>query len=692
MPDRPNDDNADLTPARAENLSPSRRRALKALASAGVISLAGCLGGDDDDGNGDPANNTTQNGGENGGTNGGENGSENGVENGGEDPSTVPDAQLIDTETGEQVQLNLVYNMTNQNGEDLAVELQNNLALLGIDLQIEGLTTQELLSPTTGVFASSPLEDANPDEFEFGPVGRNAGPPSQTKMSGDWDILIGLGANSRPRIPSSTDVFFTRDGAANAFGYVPEGDTNLADLYEQATSTGDTQERKDIFNTIFATLVEDAPALFLTQSPDYIGFRDGLNTNSDDIFRYGAELSTVTRYRGDQTLADNPYTVINESPLTQLYPPGVDDTSSAARLGLQLDGMYTIVPTDDDRPGEIFPYWADINAVDPNNPDVYTVTLRDNLAWGTSANGTDYGDYTAEDLAFHLNTVEGVDDPDASYWEESTPPSNSFSSFQGRIDNIEQTGDLEIQVELPDIDPSFPFRPLFWGYDAVLPKQLIEQYQGDAEGLRQAPEFQQLTYTGNLGPYSFESRTAGQTGNWRATRNDDYYLQEHVVSSNVQTVSEAWANAPYFPGYQFDNEGEEATAVERFRAGDGDEYTLSTEFVGEFRQSVSDVFVEESRTPFISFGGFNLRSNGNPLIRDHPEGRQSIAQVVRKQRIANQVLNGFATPAVTFQPTWSTFYSEEGLPEWDGINVTASDVEAARERVASLDRYTVEEQ
>ena len=56
----------------------SRRRVLGSLGATGVIALAGCVGGDDDDGD-----NTSDNGGDNGGDNGMDNGGDNGMDNGG---------------------------------------------------------------------------------------------------------------------------------------------------------------------------------------------------------------------------------------------------------------------------------------------------------------------------------------------------------------------------------------------------------------------------------------------------------------------------------------------------------------------------------------------------------------------------------------------------------------------------------
>jgi len=65
----------------------ARRRYLQAVAGAGALTIAGCMGGGDDgdeNGNGNGNGSGDDNGGENGSENGSENGGENGTENGGE--------------------------------------------------------------------------------------------------------------------------------------------------------------------------------------------------------------------------------------------------------------------------------------------------------------------------------------------------------------------------------------------------------------------------------------------------------------------------------------------------------------------------------------------------------------------------------------------------------------------------------
>ncbi len=549
--------------------------------------------------------------------------------------------------------------------------MQSDLESIGVALQIEG--RQNLLAED---FNSEPLPDENPDDFEYGPVGRNAGPPERTRTVADWDMLIGIAGNTYPRTPGNTEVFWVKDSAVNAYGYVPEADHRA--LYDEATSALDQETRNERFQEIFANLTVELPANFLSTSPDYIGVRQDINT-TDLYNQYGASYYQINRYRNEQTVSGD-FVQFSTTPLSSLYLPEQDDNNSAQRTGLLHDGAYAITVDD-----EVFPYFFDIE--DSGDGQVFVCTVRDGIEYGTDADGNSYGQMTAEDWVYQSNMVHGVSDDAASIWNEETPPSSQLGDYDS-IENIEQTGELEFQVELPSVDPLFPLRPVLWG-ESCLPKGLFEQYAPDAQALREAPEIRNFTWYGNTGPYTFEDRTPGDTGSFLASRNEDYYMRNHVDSSNVQTVGEAWADAPYFEQNQYDNEAEQSTVLERFRNGEGDVYGLPTDAVGEFRQAVDDVRVEESLQPFLSMAFFNQRSNGHPLMKTQA-GRRAVAGVIDKQVISEQIQRGLTNPAVTYQPEWSQYYDPEAVNEY-GVGVERGDIEEAREEVRSLDDFTLEE-
>lgn len=620
--------------------SVDRRRLLATIGGGTIAGFAGCLGGTDDEGNGS-------------------------------DSTPDGDVTLFGPD-GEAVELTLAFDPGSANGPDIAQQIRTDLDQLGIDVAF-----MEDPDPLQ-LFNSEPLPDADPDEFDWGPIARNAGPPERTRTVEDWDLHLGVGGNTFPRTPGETSTFWTRDGPVNAFGYVPSENHN--ELYAEARRETDEARRIERFADIFANLTRDAAANFLSQSLDYAAFREDIHT-APAFNEFGAELSQINRYRDTQDVSGD-YVNLGTTQLQTAYPPEADDTASGLRLGLVTDGSYAL-GTDD----EVVPLHLDIE--DTGDAQVYVCTLRDNLEWGTDADGNSYGRFTAEDYVFHLEFVHGVAGEEAEdFWDESSPPSADVPDFR-TVENVEQTGELEFQLELASVDPAFPQRPIMWG-DECLPMELYEQYAPDAQALRQSDEVQEFTWTGNLGPYTFRSRTPGVAGDFIASRNEDYYMREHTEDSNVRVMDDAWADAPYFNDYQIDIEEETSTVVERMRSGEGDTLGLPTDNVEEFRQAVDGVRVEETPSPFISMLIYNMRSNGADLLKT-VGGRQAVSMVIDKEVISEDIQRGLTEPAVTWQPTWSRFYDDSEAIAY-GIDVTEETVIEARDRLRGLDGFELDEE
>ena len=385
------------------------------------------------------------------------------------------------------------------------------------------------------------------------------------------------------------------------------------------------------------------------------------------------------------------------TPLSEVYLPEQDDDNSANRTSLLSDPTYAL-----DTSNEVVPMLMDMSVDDTSNNDVYVCNLRDNIQYGA-----DFGQMTADDVVYQLEFVDGVADSledrqngeyptAAGEWNEETPPSSALQDFNV-VENVEKTGNLQVQIELAEPDPRFQLRSVMWGHD-ILPQALYEKYAPDAQALRESDEVTGFTWQGNLGPYDFEDRTPGVTGSFTATRSDSYYMRDHVEDSNVVAMADLdsedaggqfWEFSPYFDTYQYDVEQENAVYIGRFKAGEGDVGALPTKYVEEFRQAVDDVRVEEAQTPFIEFVFFNQRSNGSPLTRSKT-GRKAISEVINKTVITEQIDRGLAEPAVTHHPTWGPLYDEEAVTQW-GIDVTDEDRQNARDRLRNDSDFILED-
>jgi len=665
---------------RHKQINSTRRHLLQALGAAGVAGLAGCTGdggdGNNDTDTGNGGDNATDNGGDNATDNGGDNATDNGGDgtgnggdgtgngddggNGDDVPDELPEVETIGPD-GEQVTLSLMHDPSDQTDPDIAASVQDDLSRIGINVEL--LESSNILQELN----SEPNEDANPDEFEYGPIGRNAGPPEQTRVVNDWDMLIGIGGNSRPRNPLATETFWVPDGAVNAYGFVDE---QMQELYNQANETTDREERVDILAQIFGRLTKQCPANFHSEDESWTGFRPDINTGPG-FNEFGFEGAVYERYRGEQTVGDD-YVVLTSGIPQTFYPPEADDTSSGAVIGNVADIAYALTAENEQVP-------QTIKIEDSGDSQVWVCTVRDNIQFGA-----DFGQCTAEDWVYQINNIYGLE---GNPFNEETPPS-AYSDQYERVDNVEQTGQFEFQIELPSPDPGFFLRPLLRNR-YILPMGLYEKYAPDAEALRQSEEVQNFSWTGNVGPYTYESSTPGDAGDVIFSRNDDYYMRDHVEESNVEVMDDGYANAPYFETLLRDREPEQATLFNRWREGDGDSVGVTTENVEEFQQR-DDTRMESTLGPFISSMFFNMRSNGNPLL-DTADGRFAVCQAVNKETITEQIQRGLAgPPAATWQPRWSEFF-DASQATLHGIDLDNSDIQNAREIIQGLDGFSVEE-
>lgn len=355
--------------------------------------------------------------------------------------------------------------------------------------------------------------------------------------------------------------------------------------------------------------------------------------------------------QGDGTSDETHYVDGTSTGTQTLNFLSVNDTPSANRIQLVLDGAYAITPEQ-----EIFPLWADIST---DEGRVYTVELRDGLEWGA-----DYGSMTAEDWVYMITEVFQADSNWANY------PTPGEWQRAGEPIPVEKTGRRTFEVRLPEPDPAFPLRPVLWGA-FCMPKGLIEQYRPaeDQEGLAQDEAVQTLAYAGNLGPYTFERWERGSS--FVATRNEEYYLRE------VDDVPDEWQNAPYFDSYTYRVVPEESTRLSALRSGELTATDLPASRVEQF-EGLDDVAVKVFPQAYMTSLIYNQRANGSfyEALRK-PAVRRALAHAVDKRQIVEDVRRGYATVAHTFQPTFSKWYADEAVREL-GVGETYSH-ERARE-------------
>jgi peptide/nickel transport system substrate-binding protein len=270
------------------------------------------------------------------------------------------------------------------------------------------------------------------------------------------------------------------------------------------------------------------------------------------------------------------------------------------------------------------------------SPDglVYTVTIRDDLKW---SNGSPV---TAEDYVYTLKNLmfsDWLNYPYKSDWQEEVDGKTVLVTPQA-------VNDTTFTITRQTVYPEF----VYTIYSLTpYPKYIAINYEGNVETFTQAPEFNNLTYTGNLGPYRFKEWV--RNDRFVVERNPDYYLGKDI-------------GAPYFGQYIVKLFSTSATRQAALEAGDISESGIEPADVNRFR-SMPNIKVYTIPTRGYTLLAYNQRANGWDGLKDKTV-RQALSMAISKQTISQAILLGFAEPAYSFIPATSQWYTDEGVTKY----------------------------
>jgi peptide/nickel transport system substrate-binding protein len=270
------------------------------------------------------------------------------------------------------------------------------------------------------------------------------------------------------------------------------------------------------------------------------------------------------------------------------------------------------------------------------SPDglVYTVTIRDDLKWsdGSQVTADDYV-YTLKNLMFS----DWLNYPYKTDWQEEVNGRKIFVT-------PEVVNDTSFTITRQTVYPEF----IYTIYNLTpYPKYIATKYEGDIETFTQAPEFNNLTYTGNLGPYKFKEWI--RNDRFVVERNPDYYLGKDV-------------GAPYFSQYIIKLFNSPATMQAALEAGDITYSGIEPAEVNRFR-SMPDINVYTIPTRGYTLLAYNQRANGWEGLKNKTV-RQALSMAISKQTISQTIYLGFAEPAYSFIPATSPWYTDEGVTKY----------------------------
>ena len=265
----------------------------------------------------------------------------------------------------------------------------------------------------------------------------------------------------------------------------------------------------------------------------------------------------------------------------------------------------------------------------------YTITIRDDLWWtgGIKVTAEDYV-YTLENLMFSdwLNYTYKAD------WQEVVEGETVFIE-------AEVTDETTFIIKRQTIAPEFIDNVIY--NLTPYPKHIAIKYEGDVDAFTQAEEFNNLTYTGNLGPYRFKEWV--RNDKYVVERNPDFYLGQDT-------------GAPYFEEFITKLFGTPTAVLAALEAGDIHYTGIEPEQVAKFMQ-MEGIKVYTVPTRGYDLILYNQRNNGWEGLRIK-EVRQALSMSISKQVVIDSIRIGFADPAFSFIPNASPWYTDEGVPTY----------------------------
>jgi len=305
------------------------------------------------------------------------------------------------------------------------------------------------------------------------------------------------------------------------------------------------------------------------------------------------------------------------------------DAASLDYVGLAMDGLITY-----DNDLNIQLRWLAEPISVSDDGLTYTLVLRDDLYW------SDGKALTSEDFVYTYRNLLFSD------WL----PFNYKDDYQETVDGERQYVDVRAvdkqsyQFVRQTVDPEFLYTVTdFWAY----PKHIVEKYEGDLDAFTQAEELNNLSYTGNLGPYRFVEWI--RNDKFVVERNPDYYLGKDT-------------GAPFFERYVVKIFGTPAARHAALEAGDITSTDIDPLQVRKFRE-MKDINVYTTPTSGYTALIWNQRQNGWEGFRNRVV-REAFAMSIGKEAIIQSIYLGFAEPAFSFIPSPSPWYSDEGLARY----------------------------
>jgi peptide/nickel transport system substrate-binding protein len=264
----------------------------------------------------------------------------------------------------------------------------------------------------------------------------------------------------------------------------------------------------------------------------------------------------------------------------------------------------------------------------------YTAAIRSDLKW------TDGSKVTAEDYVYTLKNLmfaDWLEYENLARWQETVDGKAAFVS-------PEVVDETTFKIVRKTVDPDF----LYTLYGLMpYPKTVALHYENKTDDFTSAPEFANLTYSGNLGPYKPVAWSASE--GFVMKRNPDYYLGKET-------------GAPYFETYTIKQFGLQSMLTEELSQGNVSYGYIEPQDANSVRgQGSANVYTVP--TGYYVYMAFNQRDNGWEGLKD-VRVRQAISMMINKPAVIQDMYLGFADPATTFIPPYSPWYNSSVVKDY----------------------------
>ncbi|UIP00254.1 ABC transporter substrate-binding protein [Halobaculum sp. CBA1158] len=503
----------------------------------------------------------------------------------------------------------------------------------------------------------------------------------QVLLNRDFDVFLAR-ASGRFRSPDSLYAllhsrYVETPGWQNPFGYA---DLDVNELLETQRRTSGEQRREavaDLQRSIarsqpFTVLAfpDDVRAARtdrftgwrtadLASSTGYLGL-DRVGTPGGAGGRAEEAEATATPESDDGSVTLRAVTTDRRA-TTNLNPLAVEFRRTGVLTGLLYDTLGRL-----DDGGEVRPWLAESWSLSETaGRPAARVRLREGVTWH------DGEPVTAEDAAFTYRLLADTslggeasapDDRDEGGGTSTTPRDDGplpAPRFQGRsslVEDVTAVDDRVLEVTFVECDPAVAVRAFTV---PVLPEHVWVDRTAPVSvaGIEFGPATEALV-TDNVPPVG-----SGPMRFVENTRRESLILEsnpDHFLGTEGSDVPGANADGPPFERLEVRVVGSDVSAVGVVTDGDAD-VTLTSVGADTIRRigrtDDTDLVVDGRTVPYLL--GYNASSP--PLT--NPQFRNTLARLIDRTALVDEVFDGYATPSVT--PLSDTEWIPEDL-RWDG--------------------------